>query len=103
MYILAISVGGWILLLQTCILRFVRNAWFESHPSAMFYALVVYAAITALFYRILIINEVDQKISEKYADAWYHNPNKKRDMVVVFFVAAAPYILMMFLKMFFPR
>lgn len=103
LYVLALSVGGWILLLQSCFLRFVRNAWFTSHPGAMLYALVVYAAITWGLYRILIVNEGDQKIWEKYADAWHHNPNKKRDLMFAFLAAAAPYILMMLVKVLFPR
>lgn len=99
MYLLALSAGGWILFLQLMYLRFIKNVWFSSHPLAMFYALAVYTSITILFYRIFIVNEHDQKIFSKFESAWNNNPNKKRDLLIVSFIAALPYLAMMGMKL----
>lgn len=103
MYLLSLSVGGWILFLQSIFLRFVKNAWFTSQGGSMIYALVVYTTITLLFHRIFIVNEHDQKIFNKFETYWTNNPNKKRDLMVAMFVTAVPYICMVGMKLFLPR
>jgi hypothetical protein len=100
MYLLSLSGAGWILLLQSLFLRIVRNGWFSSHSAAMMSALIIYATTAILFYRIFIIEERDQKIFEKYINRWQSNPNKKRDLFIASFVAAAPYLLMLCMKLF---
>jgi hypothetical protein len=103
MYLIALSLGGWILLFQMLFLRFIRNAWFSSHPGAMLYALGVYGAATFILHRIFIKNELDQKIFEKYVHSYHERQNKRRDLVLAFLVAAAPYLIMLGVKVFFPR
>jgi hypothetical protein len=103
MYLLSLSVGGWILFLQMVFLRFVRNVWFSSHPTAMFYALGVYIALTAVFHRIFIVNEHDQKIYNRFASKWNDNTNKKRDLFLALSLAALPYILLVGFKIFLPH
>ena len=103
MYLLALSVGGWILFLQLLFLRFIKHAWFSSHPGGMFYALTIYTGITLLFHRILIVKEHDQRIFNKYVSNWQNNSNKRRDLFLALSVAAAPYLMMLGVKMFFPR
>ena len=103
MYVLALSAGGWLLLLQMLFLRFVKNSWFSSHSVALFYALSVYTAITFLFYRVFIVKERDQTIYNRFATAWNENPNKKRDLMLASLVAAAPYLVMLSMKIFLPR
>ena len=103
MYLLALSVGGWLLFLQTLFLRFVQNAWFSSHSGAMVSALTIYFGIAVLFYRIFIIDKKDQKIVDKYARAWQENPNKKRDSFLALIIASAPYIAMACIKFFISR
>lgn len=103
MYLLSLSVGGWILLLQSLFLRFVKMAWFTSQGEAMLYALFVYTAITMVFHRVLIVKEHDQKIFNKFESYWTNNPNKKRDLVVAMIVTAVPYVLLVGMKIFFPR
>jgi len=103
MYLLALSVGGWILFLQMLVLRFLRNAWFSSHGGAMLFALTVYSVIGLAFYRIFIVEELDQKIVDKYTRTWHENPNKRRDLLLAIFVAAVPYISMLGIKIWLPR
>lgn len=103
MYLLALSVGGWVLFLQQLFLRFIRIAWFSSHEGAMINALSIYAGITIIFYRIFIVDGKDQKIFDKYVNTWNENPNKKRDLIMASFLAAVPYISMICMKILLPR
>jgi hypothetical protein len=103
MYLLALSAGGWVLFLQQLFLRFVRLEWFASQEGAMINALTIYAGITFIFYRVFIQEEKDQKIFDKYVNRWNENPNKRRDLLLASFVAATPYIMMVCMKLFFPR
>ncbi len=103
MYLLALSTGGWILCFQLLFLRFVKNAWFSSQEGSMLFALTIYIGTTFFFHWYFIKKEVDQKIFNKYASAWNDNPNKKRDLFLALTAAATPYIVMVFVKVFFPR
>lgn len=103
MYLLCLSAGGWVLLLQTSFLRFVRRVWFTSHPNAMLFSITIYLIFGLLFHYIFIVKEHDQKIFDKYAQDWDRNPNKKRDLLLSVLVTVAPYLIMASLKLFFPR
>lgn len=103
MYLLALSAGGWILCLQLLFLRFIKNAWFTSQQGSMLFALTVYTGITVFFHYLFIMKEGDQKIFNKYESAWNNNPNKKRDLFLALTAAAVPYIVMLLVKLFFPR
>jgi hypothetical protein len=100
MYLLSLSAGGWILFLQSIFFRFIRHGWFASQFVGMVNALSIYTIITYLFYRIFIVEERDQKIFDKYINAWEENPNKKRDLFVTSFIAAVPYVAMIGIKIF---
>lgn len=103
MYLLSLSVGGWILCLQMLFLRFIKNAWFSSQAGAMTFSLAMYSGVTMFFYWLLIMRGVDQKIFSKYESRWNSNPNQKRDLVIAFTVAAIPYLIIATVKLFFPR
>lgn len=103
MYLICLATGGWILLLQSCYLRFIRQSWFTAQSGAMTFALMVYLILGLIFHKIFIVDEHDQKILEKYSNAWGNNPNKKRDLMLSIFVAVVPYVLLVSLKMVFPR
>lgn len=103
MYLLSLSAGGWILLVQAGFLRFVRQAWFTSPQAAMLFAVSVYLVVGLMFYRIFIVNEHDQKIVNKYADAWNRNPNKKRDLLISALIAIVPYVILLTIKMMFAK
>jgi hypothetical protein len=103
MYLLSLSAGGWLLFLQSLFVRFVRDTWFSSPVAAMINALSIYTAMAFLFYRIFIVEERDQKIFDKYINAWHGNPYKKRDLIITSFVAAAPYVSMVCIKLYLHR
>ncbi len=103
MYIVSFSAGGWILLMQAVFLRLVRRAWFSSPSLAMSFAVSVYVITALLFYYIFIINSYDEKIQQKYEKSWNEDPNKRNNLLFSFFVAVGPYILLLSLRLFFPR
>ena len=103
MYIVSLSAGGWILLMQAVFLRLVRRAWFSSPSLAMSFAMLVYTGIGLLFYHIFITNSYDEKIFNKYEKSWNSDPNKRNGLLLSVFVTIIPYVLLVFLKLFFPR
>lgn len=102
MYVASLSMGGWVLLIQAMLLRFVRNAWFSSQDVAMSFAVCVFLGMAFLFHRIFIVNSYDEKIYNKYEARWNNHPNKQRAFAGAILVIAAPYLLMFFLRTFFP-
>ena len=101
MYLLSLSAGGWILFLQSVFLRFIRHGWYSSQAIAMFGALSIYTFITYLFYHIFIVEGRDQIIFDRYINKWENNPNKRRDLIITSFIAAAPYLSMLTMRMLF--
>ncbi len=102
-FIASLSAGGWVLLFQTVFLRVFRRAWFTSQSLAMTFALSVYLISALLFYQIFIVNNYDEKIVTKYETSWANNPNKQRSFLICALVTAAPYLLLLIVKMLFPR
>jgi len=103
MYLFSLSVGGWILLMQTVYLRMIDHSWFSSRSGAMMFAITIYLLTAMISHRVFIINERDQKIFGKYEESWNSNPNKKRDLMISLFIMVVPYILLVSLATFFPR
>jgi hypothetical protein len=103
LYLFSLSVGGWILLMETVYLRMIRHSWFSSKPGATLFAGVVYLLTALIFNHIFIVNERDRKIFGKYEEEWGRNPKKKRDLLISVFVIMAPYALLVSLAIFFPR
>jgi len=62
--------------------------------------LTIYTAITILFYRTFIMEGRDQIIFDRYINKWESNPNKKRDLFITSFIAAAPYLSMLAMRVF---
>jgi hypothetical protein len=103
MYLFSLSVGGWMLLMETAYLRMIRHSWFTTKPGATIFAATVYLLTALIFNHIFIVNERDRKIFGKYEEEWDRNPNKKRDFLISVFVIAVPYLFLVSLSIFFPR
>jgi hypothetical protein len=103
MYLVSLSAGGWMLLLETAYLRMIRHSWFSSKPGATLFAATVYLLTAFIFNHIFIVNERDRKIYGKYEEEWDRNPKKKRDLLISVFVIMIPYIFLVSLAIFFPR
>ena len=103
MYLFSLSVGGWMLLMETAYLRMIRHSWFSSKPLATIFAATVYLLTAFIFNHIYIVNERDRKIFGKYEEEWDRNPNKKRDLIISVFVIVVPYLFLVSISIFFPR
>jgi hypothetical protein len=103
MYLFSLSVGGWMLLMETAYLRMIRHSWFTTKPGATIFAATVYLLTAVIFNHIFIVNERDRKIFGKYEEEWDRNPNKKRDFIISVFVIVVPYLFLVSLSIFFPR
>jgi hypothetical protein len=103
MYLFSLSVGGWMLLMETAYLRMIRHSWFTTKPGASIFAATVYLLTALIFNHIFIVNERDRKIFGKYEGEWDRNPNKKRDLMISVFVIVVPYLFLVSLSIFFPR
>ncbi len=103
MYLVALSAGGWILLLEAAYLRIISHSWFSSRPGATLFAATVYTLTALIFHHIFIVNERDLKIHGKYEEQWDRNPKKKRDLIISVFVIIVPYLFLVSLAIFFPR
>ena len=103
MYIVSFSIGGWILFMQAAFLRLVRGSWFSSQSASMSFAVAVYLSTAAILYRVFIINNYDEKIYNKYERSGSSSPQKSNSLFLSVLVAAIPYLLLVSLKLFFPR
>jgi len=103
MYLVSLSAGGWILLLEAIYLRIVTHSWFSSKAGAVLFASAVYLMTALIFHHIFIEKEHDRKILGKYEEKWIRNPRKNRDLLISVFVIVVPYICLVSLSRFFPR
>ncbi|RYG04801.1 MAG: hypothetical protein EOO02_05285 [Chitinophagaceae bacterium] len=103
MYLFSLSVAGWVLFMQAVYLRFIKHSWFASKPGAMIFATTIYLLTAFVFHRIFIVNQHDQRIYDKFYGSYDRNPNKKRDLLVSFFLISIPYILLLGMAIFFPK
>ena len=103
MYLVALSAGGWILLMEAAYLRIISHSWFSSRPGATLFAATVYTLTALIFHHIFIVNERDLKILGKFEEQWDRNPKKKRDLIISVFVIVVPYLFLVSLAIFFPR
>jgi hypothetical protein len=103
MYLVALSAGGWILLMEAAYLRIISHSWFSSRPGATLFAATVYTLTALIFHHIFIVNERDLKILGKYEAQWDRNPKKKRDLIISVFIIVVPYLFLVSLAIFFPR
>lgn len=103
MYIVSLSAGGWVLFMQALFLRLVRRAWFSSHAVAMSSAILIYLCTALLFYRLLIINNYDEKMYNKYESSGISDLDKQRGPFLAAFITVSPYLLLIALKLLFQR
>lgn len=103
MYLFSIGSGGWLLLMESIYLHFVKHTRFSSPMQSMIFAGSIYALTAALFNYIFIVKDRDQKIFGRYEERAEQNPKQKRHLVVSFFVLALPYLVLASFALLFPR
>ena len=103
MYLFALGSGGWLLLLESLYLHFIRHARFTSKGESMFFASSLYLLTALLFHYIFIVRDRDQKIFGRYEELSEQNPNGRRHLRISMLVLAMPYAGLITLAILFPR
>src|SRR5579859_3448463 len=103
MYLFSIGSGGWLLLLESIYLHFVKHTRFASPMQSMIFASSIYILTAALFHYIFIVKDRDQAIYGKYEELADQHPKQKRHFLISIFVLALPYLVLAFFAIIFPR
>jgi Na+/H+ antiporter NhaD/arsenite permease-like protein len=103
MYLFSLGSGGWLLLLESIYLHFIKHTRFASPMQSMLFAGSIYALTAALFHYIFIVRDRDQKIFGKYEEIAERNPRQKWHFFLSVGVLALPYVVLIAFAIFFPR
>jgi hypothetical protein len=103
MYLFSIGSGGWLLLLESFYLHFVKHNRFNSRPQSVLFALTIYGLTAMLFHYIFIVKDRDQKIVDKFEQRFSENPPRSWHLIASIGVLVLPYLVMMGFGLFLPR
>lgn len=103
MYLFSLGSGGWLLLLESIYLHFIKHTRFASPMQSMVFASSIYVLTAALFHYIFIVKDRDQKIYGKFEDLAEQHPKQKRHFLLSLFVLALPYLVLVAFAIIFPR
>jgi hypothetical protein len=103
MYLFSLGSGGWLLLLESFYLHFVKHNRFNSRPQSVLFALVIYGLTAMLFHYIFIVKDRDQKIVDKFEERFSENPPRSWHLIASIGVLVLPYLVLMGFALFLPR
>jgi hypothetical protein len=103
MYLFSLGSGGWLLLLESLYLHFVKHNRFSSRLESIYFALAIYGLTALLFNYIFIVKDRDQKIVDKFEQESEQAPKPNWHLIVALGFLVLPYLTMMSLALFFPR
>ena len=103
MFLFSLGSGGWLLLIESIYLKFIKHTRFASPMQSMVFASSIYLLTAALFHYIFIVKDRDQKIYGKYEFLAEEHPNQKRHFLISLFVLAFPYLVLAAFALIFPR
>ena len=103
MYLFSLGSGGWLLLLESLYLHFVKHNRFESRMESILFALAIYGLTAMLFHYIFIVKDRDQKIVDKFEQKTEENPRRNLHLTLSLSILLLPYLVMMGLALFLPR
>ena len=103
MYLFSLGSGGWLLLLESLYLHFVKHNRFESRMESILFALAIYGLTAMLFHYIFIVKDRDQKIVDKFEQLTEENPRRNLHLTLSLSILLLPYLVMMGLALFLPR
>jgi len=103
MFLFSLGSGGWLLLIESVYLKFVKHTRFASPMQSMIFASSIYCLTAALFHYIFIVKDRDQRIFWKYEGIAEQNPKQKRHFWISIFVLALPYLVLASFAIIFPR
>lgn len=103
MYLFSLGSGGWLLMLQTLFLHFVKHTRFSSRIESMIFAIAIYMLTAAMSHYIFIVKHRDLKIFGKYEDRIDEHPKRKQHLILSIGVLLLPYAVLMSFALIFPR
>jgi hypothetical protein len=103
MYLFSLGSGGWLLMLESIYLHFIKHTRFASPGEAAVFSTSLYLLTAAFSYSIFIIKARDLKIFGKYQELSEQNPQRGRDFIISLLVLAFPYVVLMAFAFIFPR
>lgn len=103
MYLFSLGSGGWILLLESLYLHFVKHNRFNSRLESILFALAIYGLTALLFNYIFIVKDRDQKIVDKFEQQAEGGPHRSWHLTLSLGILVLPYLVMMGFAIFFPR
>jgi hypothetical protein len=103
MYLFSLGSGGWILMLEAIYLHLIKRSWFPSPAESMTFAVSLYLLIAIFFNYVFIVKDRDQKIINRYEDAFTQNPRKNLHFILSIGVLVIPYLALAFSAIYFRR
>jgi hypothetical protein len=103
MYLFSIGSGGWLLLLESIYLHFIRHTRFVSPAQSTVFAVSIYMLTAFFFHYIFIIRDRDLRIFGRYEELFLQNPKKKLHFILSLGVLALPYVVLSSFAIAFPR
>ena len=103
MFLFSLGCGGWLLLMESIYLKFIKHTRFASPMQSMVFASSIYTLAAALSHYIFIVRDRDQKIFGRYEELAEQNPKQKRHFILSVFVLALPYLVLAVFAIIFPR
>jgi len=102
-YLFSLGLGGWLLLLQTSYLHFIKHNRFSSRGESAIFAFSIYMLTAAMSNYIFIIKHRDLKILDKYEEIADQNPRRRRHFVISLSILIIPYLILLASAVIFPR
>jgi len=103
MYFFSLGSGGWLLLMESVYLHFIKHSRFASKMESTVFAGCIYMLTAAFFHYIFIVKDRDQKIFGKYESLSGRHPKRRQHLVLSLSVLLLPYVLLVCSAMIFPR
>jgi hypothetical protein len=103
MYLFSLGSGGWLLLMQSMYLHFIKHTRFASRIESTIFAASIYMLTASLFNYIFIVKHRDLKIFGKYEELSNQNPKRKVHLIISASILLMPYALLLVFAVLFPR
>lgn len=103
MYLFSLGSGGWLLLIESFYLHFVKHNRFSSRLESILFALAIYGLTALLFNYVFIVKDRDQKIVDKFEQQSEAKPAPVWHLYLALGFLAIPYLTMMGFALFLPR
>jgi hypothetical protein len=103
MYLFSIGSGGWLLLLESIYLHFIKHTRFVSPFQSMIFATLIYTLTAFFFHYIFIVRDRDLRIYGRYEEVFLQNPKRKLHFILSLGVLALPYLVLSSFAIMFPR